>query len=91
MTKEETFETALRDHNLAVFPHFKTSTFGFCIENKIPFIAFRDPYVSISPSSLKKMRELGGVVDMQIKNNKFIFSKESLLEQINKVSGDTDV
>ncbi len=78
-------ENFIHDYDIVVLPHFKTSVFGYCIENKIPFLVFRDPEVSISKRSLKKMKSLGGVVDMVNKKKRFHFSEENFLKQLGKI------
>lgn len=80
--KDIYFEEAIKNYDLAVFSHFKSSTFGYCVENKIPFLVFRDPAVSVSESSLEKMRALGGVVDMEYHEGHFSFSETTLEQQL---------
>ena len=80
--KDIPFEEVVKNYDLVVFPHFKSSTFGYCVENKIPFLVFRDPAVSISETSLEKMRASGGVVDMEYSEGRFSFSETTLKQQL---------
>ena len=82
--KDTPFEEVVQHYDLVVFPHFKSSTFGYCVKNRIPFLVFRDPAVFISESSLAKMRLIGGVVDMEYSEGRFRFSETTLELQLKK-------
>ena len=84
LPQSENFETCVRDFDVAVFPHLKSSVFGHCVENQIPFLAFRDSDVSLSEVSLSKLRQIGGIVDLVAEGELFGFSQSELAEQLSK-------
>lgn len=76
-------EDIIQNYDLIVFPHPKSSTFGFCMQNHTSLLVFLDHDISISERSLLKLKSLCHTVNLNFEDSEFVFDQFDLKRVFN--------
>lgn len=75
---DKRLEDIIQDYDLVVFPHVKSSTFGYCLKHHERLLVFLDRDISLSKRSERKLRDICHTIDLNFDGENLIYDEATL-------------